>query len=233
MATTTPRRTGSGRARRAQTAVNAAGDAVRPPRQLRSEATFSRMVQAGHALIERHGSFEQVVVSEVIRLAKTSTGAFYGRFKDKDAFIEAVLAVAYSQLRERASAAAEPLAPGTPLTALEVAEHIVRYYVRLCRANLGLFQASLRHFASLNPDTNPMRGLNRHSYALFVPALAARLCAPGQDPAPVEREIEIALQMMVGTLVFTMLTNPGPLALDSAEMDSKLLMLMRRVLDLH
>jgi AcrR family transcriptional regulator len=211
---------------------------MRLPRQLRSEETFDRMVNAGHVLIERHGGFDHVAVSEVILLANTSVGAFYGRFKDKDSFIDTVLSVVFSQLIDNATEVFGAMqANSEQLSAAQVTQGLVTHYVQMCRDNCGLFRASLRHFASLNPDSNPMRALSRHIHERFVPVLLQKLVADaqrkGQSASALEADIRVALQMMVGTLVHIMLTNPGPMYLQNDDMDAQLFKLMSRVLDLR
>lgn len=207
--------------------------ALRPPQQQRSEETQARMIAAGQALIEEHGSFEQVVLSEVIRRARTSTGAFYGRFQNRQAFLDAVMDVTFTRLHSEADARLQDerliWEHGRPD---EVAARIVRHFVLMCRTNLGMFKACLRHFAAGDPDANPMRALNRHQLNLFVPMLAARIHQREPDATGLEDDIRVAMQMMVGTLVFTMLTDPGPLHLKDDAIEARLLDLMKRFLAL-
>ncbi len=80
---------------------------IRPPRQVRTQESLERLLDAAEALLEEK-RFEDVHVSEVARLADTSVAAFYRRFKDKDALLHAL----HERLCEEAMATADDaLAP--------------------------------------------------------------------------------------------------------------------------
>src|ERR1041384_7034894 len=59
---------------------------VKPPQQARSQKTLERMLDAAEELIAERG-VGSVTVSEVVRRAGSSVGAFYARFPDKDALL--------------------------------------------------------------------------------------------------------------------------------------------------
>ncbi len=202
--------------------------ALRPPRQLRSEENLAKMILAGRDLIEQHGNFDLVLISDVIRAAGTSTGAFYGRFKDKDAFIDSVLEAAFAEMQAEAENAIREDDVWAKGSASAIAVCIVRYYVEMCRVHQGMFKAVLRHFAARDPDANPMRGLDRHIQSLVAPALAQKMQAPCKSSA--EAEVRIAMQMVVGTLTLTLLTDPGPLRFDGDLIETKLTAMMQRFL---
>ncbi|WP_454738760.1 TetR/AcrR family transcriptional regulator [Cupriavidus necator] len=220
--------------RRATRAVHTASQAaetapaLRPPRQLRSEETLAKMILAGRDLIQQHANFDLVLISDVIRTAGTSTGAFYGRFKDKDAFIASVLEAAFVEMEAEADKTIRDDEAWAQGTASEFAALIVRYYVNMCRRNQGMFKAVLRHFGALDPDANPMRRLNRNIQSVVAPALALKMKAEGQDGS--ESEVRIVMQMVVGTLTLTLLTDPGPLRFDGDLIETKLTAMMKRFL---
>lgn len=62
---------------------------IRPPAQARSRRSLERMLKAGEMLIAKHG-VEGLIIADVVRRAKSSNGAFYARFADKDALIREV-----------------------------------------------------------------------------------------------------------------------------------------------
>jgi len=70
---------------------------VKPPQQARSQKTLERLLDAAEELIAERG-VGAVTVSEVVRRAESSVGAFYARFPDKDALL--------STLQERSCAEA-------------------------------------------------------------------------------------------------------------------------------
>lgn len=61
----------------------------RAPRQARSEATYRRLLDAAETLLTE-ASFDQVTVARIAARAGVTIGAFYARFADKDALLEAL-----------------------------------------------------------------------------------------------------------------------------------------------
>jgi AcrR family transcriptional regulator len=59
---------------------------VRPPQQERSQKTFVRILDAAEALIVENG-VQALTVSGVVARARSSVGAFYARFPDKNALL--------------------------------------------------------------------------------------------------------------------------------------------------
>jgi AcrR family transcriptional regulator len=59
---------------------------INRPRQARSERTRRRIVAAARELLEG-GSFDELGVARIARRARSSVGAFYGRFPDKQALL--------------------------------------------------------------------------------------------------------------------------------------------------
>ena len=62
---------------------------ISQPKQARSEETARRILDAAQALIEREG-LQALSIPEVVRRARSSTGSFYARFKDKNALLAAL-----------------------------------------------------------------------------------------------------------------------------------------------
>src|SRR4051812_47767739 len=60
---------------------------LHPPRQARSRATLDRLLAAAEGLLAERGGFERASVADLVRRAKTSVGAFYTRFPDKQALL--------------------------------------------------------------------------------------------------------------------------------------------------
>lgn len=61
----------------------------RPSAQARSAATAARILDAVLALLDRH-DFDRITVPQIVARAGCSVGAFYGRFRDKEALLEAL-----------------------------------------------------------------------------------------------------------------------------------------------
>src|SRR4051812_25812680 len=62
---------------------------VRTPRQARSKDTLERLLDSALELLEE-GSFAEASVQKITARAKSSVGAFYARFSDKDALLQHV-----------------------------------------------------------------------------------------------------------------------------------------------
>ncbi|OYD60227.1 UNVERIFIED_ORG: TetR family transcriptional regulator [Burkholderia sp. CF145] len=204
--------------------------AVRPPRQLRSEETLAKMLRAGRELIELHGDFDSVVIADVIRSAGTSTGAFYGRFTDKEAFVAAVMDAAFAELRADADRNVDQNTVWKSGNAPAIAKGIVCHYTDMCWRNRGLFKAVLRYIAPRAPDSHPMRLLDRHIKERVVPILAPLL--PGRSGKAATQEVRSAIQMISSTLAMAVLTDPGPMRFEDGTLESQLLLMMQRYLGL-
>src|SRR5215470_4996722 len=66
-------------------------DGVRPVKQLRGRRSRDRLLNAGQRLVAAR-PFDALSVAEIARTAGSSVGAFYLRFRDKDAFFGALIA---------------------------------------------------------------------------------------------------------------------------------------------
>jgi AcrR family transcriptional regulator len=62
---------------------------ISQPKQARSEETARRILDAAQSLIEREG-LAALSIPEVVRRARSSTGSFYARFKDKNTLLSAL-----------------------------------------------------------------------------------------------------------------------------------------------
>ena len=231
-----PQRKEETKATRAARELEAAGAVAkpaaptRPPQQMRSEQSLAKMIRAGRELIEQHANLDLVLIGDVIRIAGTSIGAFYGRFQDKDAFITAVLEAAVLETQAEADNLIWQDAVWTRGNSSDIVAAIIDYYVDACLQNRGMFKAVLRACAAGAPESNPMRALNHHLQALFVPALARTMPARADHDA--ELEIRIALQMVTGTLSIALLSDPGPLSFESDALKPQLTEMLRRLLRL-
>jgi AcrR family transcriptional regulator len=83
---------------------------VRPTHQVRSQETLERILEAAEEIVAEKG-FDNATVSEIVRRAKSSVGAMYARFNDKDSllvclhqrFCEQALATTQAALEDRKS----------------------------------------------------------------------------------------------------------------------------------
>ncbi|HTO54045.1 MAG TPA: TetR/AcrR family transcriptional regulator [Myxococcota bacterium] len=94
---------------------------ISPPKQARSEETARRILDAAQVLIEREG-LAALSIPEVVRRAKSSTGSFYARFKDKNALLAALEERFFAELDRVLDELADPERwRGRPLSELVLA----------------------------------------------------------------------------------------------------------------
>lgn len=75
---------------------------VKEPKQTRSQQTYERILEVVTTLVQKD-AYEDATVNEIVRLAKCSVGAFYGRFRDKDAAMFALYDARCSALEKKVS----------------------------------------------------------------------------------------------------------------------------------
>jgi len=147
---------------------------MRPPQQARSRATLHRFLEAAIELLGDR-QFEQASVAEIARRARSSVGAFYARFADKDALLAYINERLFEEGRQLWD---EFLAPerwqerGTA----EIVGAVVSRLVERRRANRGLLRA-LSLYARSRPDpafSAHARAMNRHVHRKLAELLLAR-----------------------------------------------------------
>lgn len=115
---------------------------VRPPLQARSQATLDRILDAAEALTDEK-SFDESPISEIVRRAGSSVGAFYTRFGDKEALLNALYERFFDQAVATADEALDPERwKGAQIP--EILCEVVRFLVEIRRERRGL----LRTFAA-------------------------------------------------------------------------------------
>jgi AcrR family transcriptional regulator len=169
-------------------------EGLRPPRQARSRATLERLFRAtAELLAERR--FEEATVADLARRAGSSVGAFYTRFADKQALIEAFDERMFDEGRERWDALLEPGRWRGAATA-DILRAVVERLVEARRRNSGLLR-SLALYARSRPDPRfraRASRLNRH----VARRLRAIVLRPGADidHSDPERAVDLGLLMV-------------------------------------
>jgi AcrR family transcriptional regulator len=145
---------------------------VRPPRQARSHLTLGRILDAAEALL-REKRWEDATVAEIARRAGSSVGAFYSRFRDKDAllsalherFIEEAIATADASMSEERWANA---------SICEIVRELVAFQVRLQDQHAGLWRAmAVRATESEEFQARGQR-MSKHMEELFTRLVVSR-----------------------------------------------------------
>ena len=112
---------------------------VRQPRQVRSQETLERLLDAAELLVAEKG-FEDATIAELVRRAESSVGAFYARFRDKDVLLYALYARFLAQGVAPADAVLDP-EPWSGATIPEILHAIVPFLVSVYRERQGLIRA--------------------------------------------------------------------------------------------
>lgn len=196
-----------------------ASGGVKPAVQTRSKATYSALIRAGQKALEG-GSLEEMRISDLVRDAGTSVGAFYGRFENKTVFFFAVQAFTLSALEDRLRAMFDDLV-GRQANAVKILTALAPFWVSVYRNNRGLYKAAFRH-QTVSPELwTPFKVFGYTGSELLVQHLLPRLAQLGI--ACDAMRIRAAMQFVNGLLVNATINDPGPVRLDDPEMEAHIL----------
>ena len=157
-----------------------------------------------------------------------SVGAFYGRFRDKQAFFESLRALV---MQETGDSVARYLRverwEDVPTDVM--LEKIMRYVVLGCHANRGVIKASLKH-ASVRPEEwLPHRESGQDVVERMVALLVPRMPVP---PEQAEMRVRFAMQAVFSIVVNAILNDAGPLPLDDERLPGEMTRLVASYLAL-
>ena len=179
-------------------------DGVLPAKQRRGERTRDRLLAAGQRLIAKR-DFDQMSVAEIAAAAGCSVGAFYQRFRDKDAFFGALIAQYAAQARATTIAVFASSGDDALIGALVTAT-AARF-----RNNAGLIRAAIRRRMEDAEIWEPIRLHGYFAADCFIEWLekirGRKLTA---DEIVATR---FAFQVLDGTLNNAIVNQPGPLNL--------------------
>lgn len=201
---------------------------ILPARQARSKATFLALIDAGLRMIETK-EFPEITVDAVANAAKASVGAFYERFSSKETFFAALQEIVAIKI-ERAVQARIASANFATLSPEAAIAAIMETWLEGVRIHRGLMRASLRHIPVREDAWFPLKKLGQRMGTLYLEALRPHMSKMRR--ASLERRIRIALQIVHGVAVNTILNNPGPLSLDDKEFEVNLNRIMYLLLGL-
>jgi len=174
---------------------------VTPPQQARSQQTLDRILASAEVLIAEKG-FEDTPISEIVRHAGSSVGAFYARFEDKHALLHAISGRFVEQAMATADAALDPTRwSGAPID--EILRSVVRFLVSIYREQAGL----LRAFVIRNHTDTEFRA-RQERLTLYVNRAVRELLLARRDeighPDP-EGAVRFILMLIFGSLEYVML----------------------------
>lgn len=171
--------------------------AVRAPSQARSRATLDRIVTATEELLETK-TFDQIAVSEIVARARSSVGAFYARFADKNALLDHLDELYARQVIGRAKLVARER-PSSDGTLADEIRALVTFLIRLHRTQPGLLRTLIveARRQSEGRFRERTRRMNR-----TIPPVMERLLARSHEighPEP-RRAVYLGLLMVFSTI---------------------------------
>jgi AcrR family transcriptional regulator len=191
---------------------------VTPSRQQRSRETTAALLQAGAEMLRTH-SLGELSIDALCRQVGATVGAFYSRFESKNAYFNALMALAardgesrLSRMREDERLANADLG--------ELSRLLVRGTIGWIRNHEGVLRATLQHDDTKPDRWSTFKELARANVANATPVLL-RLMSPGRKAAKT-RAIAFGFQVVLGTLVNAILNNPGPLSIHDGELEERL-----------
>lgn len=193
---------------------------VYTPQQQRSREREKALLRAGLHLTETR-DWDDVKVSDIAAEIGCSTGTFYTRFHNKDAYFDVLLDLLV-QAMVRHTEAFHAAPARTRETATEFVAHWVHMGVQSFRQHRGLYATAMLKLRRLMPGARaqfPLVCLREASRARLLETMAHH--AGWSTPAAQQR-LTFAHQLMQGVLINAVLTDPGPLHLNDEAFETEL-----------
>jgi AcrR family transcriptional regulator len=167
-----------------------------PPAQARSEETRARILDATETLLAKR-RFEDISVGEIVRASKSSVGAFYARFPDKDALLGCLYERFRVEQAELTDAMFDPQRwKDKPLAAVLTTS--IPFLVELHRQRQGLLRAFAARACSDDRFRKVWRQARDHA-ARRLKELVATRRAEVSHPDP-DLAVESGLSMVLCTV---------------------------------
>ncbi len=145
---------------------------VRPTHQLRSQETLERILEAAEEVIAEKG-FGAATVSEIVRRAKSSVGAMYARFNDKDSLLVCLHERFCEQALATTETALDPLRwEGASIA--DIFSTVVPFLVHIYQLKRGLIRAFIVRGSGDHPFAERAGRLSRAISEKLIVLLMAR-----------------------------------------------------------
>ncbi|MFB9267177.1 TetR/AcrR family transcriptional regulator [Bradyrhizobium erythrophlei] len=200
---------------------------VTPSRQKRSRETTLALLQAGAELL-RTRSLAELSIEALCGQVGATVGAFYSRFESKEAYFNALIALA-AQDGARHLAAIDRNGPLTERGLEDRCRAIVSGVVGWIRTHEGVLRAALQHDNTRPDKWTTFKALARATTERATPLLLPAM-GKGRKAAKT-RAIAFGFQVVLGTLVNAILNDPGPLSIRNREMEKRLADCLRLLLE--
>jgi len=189
---------------------------VAPSRQKRSHQTTLALLRAGADML-RTRNLAELSIEALCAEVGATVGAFYSRFESKEAYFNALMALAARDGEQRLGEIRRPSAD----TGLDqLCRVIVSGIIAWMRDHEGVLRAALQHDDTRPDKWTPFKALAQTTTARATPLLLPAM-GKGRKAAKT-RTIAFGFQIVLGTLVNAILNDPGPLSLSSKEMETRL-----------
>ncbi|QOZ10197.1 TetR/AcrR family transcriptional regulator [Bradyrhizobium sp. CCBAU 51765] len=189
---------------------------VTPSRQKRSRETTLALLRAGADML-RTRSLAELSIEGLCAEVGATVGAFYSRFESKEAYFNALTALAARDGEQRLG---EIRRPSSDTNLDQLCQIIVSGIVAWMRGHEGVLRAALQHDDTRPDKWTPFKALAQATTMRATPLL---LPAMGRGrKAAKTRAIAFGFQVVLGTLVNAILNDPGPVSLASKEMETRL-----------
>ncbi len=179
---------------------------MKPAQQERSRDTHARIVAAAERLLSRNRAWAELTVAELVAEADASVGAFYNRFRDKDALLHVLQLELYTQGVATAQKAHDLAASAVPV------EVMVRAFVGVAIASYrdqrGLRRALLVEMCTNAVFRERAVELSRLTCAGLVTGLATHV--KGKDAERIATVIDVAHRLVYGSLDQILLYDDQP-----------------------
>jgi AcrR family transcriptional regulator len=165
----------------------------------------------------RTRSLAELSIETLCTEVDATVGAFYSRFESKEAYFNALIALAARDGEQRLGEIRRP----SPETNLDKLCHIVVSGITAwMRRHEGVLRAALQHDDTRPDKWTTFKGLAKATTERATPLLLPAM-GKGRKAAKT-RAIGFGFQVVLGTLVNAILNDPGPLSLRSKEMETRL-----------
>ncbi|OKO80169.1 transcriptional regulator [Bradyrhizobium sp. NAS80.1] len=190
---------------------------VAPSRQKRSRETTLALLRAGADML-RTRSLAELSIETLCAEVGATVGAFYSRFESKEAYFNALMALAARDGEQRLTAMGSTASNNASLDKL--CQIIVNGVIAWMRNHDGVLRAALQHDDTRPDKWTPFKALARATTERATPLLLPAM-GKGRKAAK-SRTIAFGFQVVLGTLVNAILNDPGPLSLRAKEMEMRL-----------
>jgi AcrR family transcriptional regulator len=183
-------------------------------KQVPSRVTRDRLLAAGRRLLDQD-AFDAISIADIAVEAGCSTGAFYQRFANKEAFFSVVIDSVLADMVAEAShwVADDRFSRASIETTIE---DFVAYWIRVCRHHQGLLRTLMKKTLHAEDAWTPVRQMGRTALDPFIALLAVK-CGKS-DSRSFQYRALVGFQIVSGVAINAALHRTVLLNLESDEL---------------